>query len=189
MNECHGRIGCAERYARAAGNVVLVGFRGTGKSSVAELVAMATDRGVFHMDATISERAGSSIPEFVERRGWDAFWALESEVADEAAKTKNTVIDTGGGVIRRDENMTSLKSTGSVFWLTAHATTIKERIRDETHRPSLTGRKSFLDEVDEILEAREPVYARYADYIIETDGRTLSEIANDIIHIVCGGIP
>ncbi|MCP4641487.1 MAG: shikimate kinase, partial [bacterium] len=66
-------------------NAVLIGFRGCGKSSIAELVAECTNRSVFRMDDAIGERAGCAIPDFVKEHGWDAFWELESEVAQEAA--------------------------------------------------------------------------------------------------------
>lgn len=170
-------------------NVILVGFRGTGKSSVAELVALATNRSVYHMDDAISSRAGCSIAEFVERYGWETFWKLEADVVAEVAERRGLVIDTGGGVVRHEEGMRRLKASGAVFWLTARPSTIKERIRQETERPSLTGRKSFLDEVEEVLEAREPLYSRYADHVVETDGRTLSEIAQEIIELMCAGQP
>lgn len=169
------------------GNVILIGYRGTGKSSVAELVAVSTDRQVLHMDDSIVERTGCSISAFVAAHGWARFRDLESEVVREAASMSNTVVDTGGGVILREENVEQLKSTGPVFWLRAHATTIKARIQESVDRPSLTGQKSFLDEVEEVLKLREPLYASYADYTVETDNRTLGEIAEDIINILCTG--
>jgi shikimate kinase len=167
-------------------NAVLIGFRGTGKSSIAELVALCTDRSVYRMDDEIVKRAGCAIPDFVKEHGWDAFWELESEVAQEAAALNDAVIDTGGGVVQRPDNVAQLKATGPVFWLTAHVDTIRERIKEETHRPSITGKKSFLDEVAEVLEARLPMYEDAADHIIETDGRTLGEIADEVVAILCG---
>ncbi|HOJ31949.1 MAG TPA: shikimate kinase [Candidatus Hydrogenedentes bacterium] len=168
-------------------NIILIGFRGTGKSSVAELVAMATNRDVFHMDSAIAELAKCPTAQFVKEKGWEAFWELEQRVAQEAAQKQNTVIDTGGGVIRHEDHMAALKKTGVVFWLTAQPSTIRERLSEFKDRPSITPHRSFLDEVEEVLEAREPFYAQYADHQIPTDNRTLGEIANDIIQIVCGG--
>ncbi len=167
-------------------NAILMGFRGTGKSSVAELVAMATNREAYHMDDVIVERAGRSIPELVEEKGWEAFRDIETAVAQEAAASSNLVIDTGGGVVLREENMTRLKASGTVFWLSAASDTIRSRIQDDTQRPSLTGMKSSTEEVDELLAERTPLYEQYADHVIHTDGRTLGEIASEIIDIVCG---
>jgi len=168
-------------------NVILIGFRGTGKSSVAELVAMATNRDVFHMDNAIAELAGCPTAQFVKEHGWEAFWELESRVAQEAANKTNTVVDTGGGVIRHPDHMETLKKTGIVVWLTATPNIIRDRLSVFSDRPSITPNRSFLEEVEEVLEAREPLYAQYADYKVPTDNRTLGEIANDIINIVCGG--
>ncbi len=167
-------------------NAIIIGFRGTGKSSVADLIAMCTNRTALHMDEEIVKRAGSPIPEIVRNYGWETFWDLESLVATEASMLRNAVIDTGGGVIRRHTNMEQLKATGRVFWLTAEIGTIKERLRDQTDRPSLTGKKSFLDEVEEVLQGRIPLYRMYADHEVRTDGRTVSEIANEVVHLLCG---
>ena len=166
-------------------NAVLIGFRGTGKSSIAELVALCTDRTVYATDEEIVRRAGCSIPEFVHGHGWDAFRELESEVAAEAGALDNAVIDTGGGVIQRANNVAALKAHGVVFWLVAQVDTIQDRIKDDSHRLSLSGEKSYIDEVAEVLEARLPLYAEAADHIVETDGRTLGEIADEIVQILC----
>jgi shikimate kinase len=153
---------------------------------VAELVALCTNRAVFRTDDAVVERAGCSIPEFVEQHGWDAFWDLESAVVAEASRLRDVVIDTGGGVVRRPRNMALLKESGQVFWLTAHADTIKDRIKEDGGRPSLTGERSLLEEVADVLEARLPLYQEHADHVIETDGRTLGEIADEIVRILCG---
>jgi shikimate kinase len=167
-------------------NAILIGFRGTGKSSIAELIALCTNRTLFRMDEEIVKRAGRPVAEIVRTYGWETFWDLESLVATEASMLRNAVIDTGGGVIRRDVNMEQLRATGKVFWLTADVATIKERLQDQHDRPSLTGNRSFLDEVEEVLEGRLPLYRKWADYIVHTDGRQLGEIADEIVHELCG---
>ena len=166
-------------------NIVLIGFLGGGKSSIAELVALCTNRTVFRVDDEVERRAGYSISEIVKRYGWERFWELESQVCAEAAAMKDTVIDAGGGVVQRPENVAALKASGTFFWLTAEADTIKERIQHDGGRPSITGKKSFIEEVEEILEARLPLYEAAADHVIQTDNRTLGEIADQIVEIAC----
>ena len=166
-------------------NIVLIGFRGVGKSSIAELVTMCTDRTVFRVDDEVEKRAGYPISEIVSRYGWARFWELESAICAEAAALKDTVIDAGGGVVQRPENVALLKTNGTFFWLTAEADTIKERIQNDGGRPSITGKKSFIEEVEEVLEARLPLYEAAADYVIRTDNRTLGEIADEIVEIAC----
>lgn len=167
-------------------NLVLIGYRGTGKSSVAELVGVTLSMPVLHMDDEVVRLVGCSIPEFVEQHGWDAFADLETQVVTEAARKENTVIDSGGGVVRRSRNMAMLKQNGTIFWLTAGVETIKERIKNESEeRPPLTDAASPVEEVEEVLYARLPVYAEYADHIIETENRTLGEIAGEIVQLSC----
>lgn len=166
-------------------NIVLIGFRGVGKSSVAELVALSTNRSLLRIDDEVEKREGCSIAEIVQRQGWQRFWELETAVCAQAAAMTNTVIDTGGGVVQRPENVAALKTNGTFYWLTAEADTIKDRIKHDENRPSITGAKSFIEEVEEVLEARQPLYEAAADYVIPTDGRTLSEIAAEIVDIAC----
>ena len=122
------------------------------------------------------------------RYGWERFWELESAICAEAATLKDTVIDAGGGVVQRPENVALLKTNGAFFWLTAEVDTIKERIQNDGGRPSITGRKSFIEEVEEVLEARLPFYEAAADYVIRTDNRTLGEIADEIVEIACAAL-
>jgi shikimate kinase len=164
-------------------NVVLIGYRGTGKSAVARLVAQATGRDVFGMDHAIERRAGCPIVEFVAQRGWDAFRDLESEVARYAGTLDNAVIDSGGGAVLRAENVAALKAKGRMVWLQAGAEVIVQRLQDMTDRPSLTGTKSFLDEVSEVLAVREPVYRAVADMAVSTEGRTVEDIAREIASV------
>jgi shikimate kinase len=161
-------------------NVVLVGYRGTGKSAVARGVAKRLGLVVVGLDREIVARAKKSIPDIVKERGWPGFRDLEEEICREAATGDGRVIDCGGGVVEREANFTVLKSAGPVFWLTAEIGTIVARIQHGTERPSLTGQKSFTDEVAEVLVRRIPLYRRMADVEIPTDGRTIADIAADI---------
>jgi shikimate kinase len=166
-------------------NIVLIGFRGTGKSSIAELVGLRTNRKVFRVDDEVEKRAGLVISEIVQRYGWERFWELEAQVCAQAGAMRDMVIDAGGGVVQRPENVAALKTHGTFFWLTAQPRIIKDRIKHDERRPSITGKKSFLDEVEEVLEARLPLYEAAADHVIRTDGRSLAEIADEVIATAC----
>ena len=89
-------------------NIVLIGYRGTGKSVVGALLAERLKMPCIAMDARIVEKAGMSIPQIVEKYGWSAFRDIETEVACELAQLNNTIIDAGGGVTERPENMVSI---------------------------------------------------------------------------------
>jgi shikimate kinase len=162
-------------------NLVLIGYRGTGKTSVGKLLAERLGRQLVSTDAEVVRRATLSIPEIVKQFGWDRFRDLESDVCLELSGKDRLIIDTGGGIILRPRNVEALKTKGVLFWLTAAVRTITERIGGDTQRPSLTGAKSFTDEVEEVLRDREPLYKAAADHVIQTDGRSLAQVAEAIL--------
>jgi shikimate kinase len=161
-------------------NIVLIGYRGTGKSSVGKLLAERSGRTLISTDAEVVRRAGQSIPEIVTQHGWDHFRDLESEVCRDLAGKDQLIIDTGGGAILRQDNVDQLKSRGILFWLTAEVPTISRRIGGDTQRPSLTGAKSFVEEIEEVLRERTPKYRAAADHTIATDRKTVVEIADSV---------
>lgn len=162
-------------------NVVLIGYRGVGKSTVGRTLAVRLRRELISTDKEISKRAGRSISDIVAQHGWEYFRDLESEVCRELAVRDNLIIDTGGGAILRPQNVEALKRSGTVFWLTASVETITSRIGGDTQRPSLTGTKSFVEEIREVLEERTPKYAAVADHTIATDGRSADAVTNAIM--------
>ncbi|MGH7252120.1 MAG: shikimate kinase [Nitrospiraceae bacterium] len=162
-------------------NIVLIGYRGTGKTSVGQLLAERLGRQLISTDAEVIRRATLSISEIVRQFGWDRFRDLESDACLELSGKDRLIIDTGGGVILRQRNVDALKAKGVLVWLTASVRTITERIGGDTQRPSLTGAKSFTDEVEEVLREREPRYKAAADHVIQTDGRSLAQVAEAIL--------
>jgi len=164
-------------------NIVLIGYRGTGKSVVGKLVAERLQMKCIAMDARIIEKAGMTIPDIVAKHDWATFRDMESEVARELARLDNIIIDTGGGVIERPENIEALQTNAAIVWLKASAGVIVSRIKGGSQRPSLTGKKSFTAEVAEVLELRTPKYMRAAQYEIDTDGFTPAQVAERIIKI------
>jgi len=165
-------------------NIVLIGYRGTGKSTVGKILAERLGRELVSTDAEIIRRARLPVPDIVQRFGWDHFRDLESEVCRDLAGKDGLIIDTGGGAILRQQNVDSLKKNGVLIWLTADVRTITERIGGDTQRPSLTGAKSFTEEVKEVLRERQPKYKSAANHIIETDGRSVVEVAEAILVLV-----
>jgi shikimate kinase len=166
-------------------NIVLIGYRGTGKSVVGELLALHLGMPCIGMDAKIAARAGMSIPEIVERFGWTEFRDLESKMVLELSGLDNIIMDTGGGVIERPENIEALKKNSRIFWLQASVDTIVRRIQADTQRPALTTGKTFTEEVAEVLEQRISKYKSAAQYEIDTDALTPEQVAGKIIEIIC----
>ena len=162
-------------------NVVLIGYRGTGKSTVGKVVAARLGRPIVSTDKEIIRRAGSSIPDIVSAHGWDYFRDLESVVCKELGGRDNIVIDAGGGAILRQQNVDVFKRNGRLIWLTASVETIAARIGTDTRRPSLTGTKSHVEEIREVLSERVPKYQAAADVTVATDNRSIDEVATTIL--------
>jgi shikimate kinase len=164
-------------------NISLIGYRGTGKSTIGKILAERTGLELLSLDAMIVERAGMDVPAIVERFGWDRFRDLESEVLAEAVSGDNRVLDCGGGIILREDNRKKLQAAGPVIWLTASVSVIVARIRDSTQRPSLTG-QSFTAEVGQVLKDREPLYRETADHLINTEVMSPEAAAEEIVKLL-----
>jgi len=164
-------------------NIVLIGYRGTGKSTIARRVGAILNWTTVAMDAIIVQRAGTPINELVEKHGWPHFRDLEQALCEELAQGEHQVIDCGGGVVEREANRAVLRQAGTVVWLRAKPDTIISRIHSDDQRPSLTGTQSFTDEVIEVLTRRTPLYAALAHVQINVDVRSPEEIARQIIEL------
>ena len=165
-------------------NIVLIGYRGTGKSTAGRLLAARLGRALVSTDAEIVTRAKRTIPEIVAQEGWEYFRDLESDICRELASRDHLVIDTGGGAILRAQNVEALKKTGTLFWLTASFETIVKRIGGDDQRPSLTGTKSFVDEIQDVLRERTPKYQSAADHVIATDDRSIDQLVETLLTLV-----
>ena len=165
-------------------NIVLIGYRGTGKSVVGRIVAEKIGWACVGMDAEIVDRAGASIPEIVEKEGWSGFRDREARLALELAGRDNMVVDCGGGVIERPENMKALRARAVVFWLRASVKVIIKRIEGGAGRPALVEGKTFTEEIAEVLERRTPLYRASSHHEIDTDSLTPVEIADRIINLL-----
>ena len=161
-------------------NLVLIGYRGTGKSTIGKQLAAELDLQYVCLDDELAVRAGKSIPEIVEAFSWDYFRDLEEEVVKDYAGRDGQLLDTGGGVITREANTSRLRENGIVFLLTATVEDIVDRIGPDQGRPSLTGSKSFTDEVAEILREREPLYQQAANFTVDTSSYAPHEVAQQI---------
>lgn len=164
-------------------NIVLIGYRGTGKSHVGRLLAKRLCFPYVSVDKAIVSRAGLSIPEIVKQFGWPGFRDREALEVREISVWDSIIIDTGGGVIERHENVDALRENGCIIWLKATVQTIVARIESGSDRPALTEGKSFTDEVAEVLERRTPLYREAARYEIDTDGLEPEEIAERIVKL------
>lgn len=167
----------------ARDNVVLIGYRGTGKSEVGRILARRIGYSFVDTDALVEQRSGRSIAQIFEEGGERRFRELETAAVLEAAERFGCVIATGGGVVVREGNMDALKMHGKVVWLMAAPETIHRRIsRDASspsRRPNLT-ELGGLEEIRRVLSSRMKLYQQHAVVKLKTDGRTPRQVADDI---------
>ena len=153
---------------------------GTGKSSVGQMVAAHLRFTYLDTDRVIEARAGKTISQIFEREGEAAFREWERRIVGELALRDRTVISTGGGLPADAANLASLKTHALVVCLWASAEKIWERVRDQTHRPMLNDPDPPA-KIRELLAAREPYY-RQADVLVNTEMRSIREVAQQVIY-------
>ncbi|MBN2371157.1 MAG: shikimate kinase [Vicinamibacteria bacterium] len=161
-------------------NLVLIGYRGTGKSTIAALLSKRSRWPVVSLDRLIVETAGLDIPEIVARFGWPRFRELERAEVERSARRERHILDCGGGVVEDPRNVTSLSACGFCVLLTAGVASIAARIGGDSNRPSLSG-QSIVLEIEEKLKQRGPLYHAAADLVLATDHATPEEIVNAIL--------
>jgi shikimate kinase len=161
-------------------NIALIGFMGTGKTSVGRLVAEQLHFEYLDTDEVIQVSTGRSITEIFTKDGEPAFRALEEKVVEELASRAKTVIATGGGLPVNPNNLTSLKMHALVVSLWSSPEKIWERVRHQSHRPLLHDENPQA-KIRELLAIREPFY-KQADVLLNTDLRSLREVAQQVVY-------
>ena len=161
-------------------NIALIGFMGTGKSSVGRMIADQLRFTFLDTDELIESRAGISISAIFSDQGEIAFRKMEEAVVKELASRKRTVISTGGGVAATPGNLDSLREHALIVCLWASPETIWERVRGQSHRPLLR-EADPLAKIRELLAAREPFY-KQADVLLNTELRSVREVVQQVLH-------
>ena len=162
-------------------NIVLVGFMGTGKTSVGKRLAERLEMPMIDTDDIIVEDSGTDIPAIFAQYGEARFRDLESAAVCKAANLENHVISTGGGVVLRESNLDMLKRNGVVFCLTATTAEIWRRVGHGTYRPLLQA-PNPLEKIEQMLIERRPFYD-HADHQIPTTGLSIKAVTDKIVEI------
>src|SRR3989344_8408555 len=175
-------IGVKVEYVYENPNIVLIGMRGGGKSTVAKFLSEKLGKRLADLDEMVEREEGISIPEIIEKFGWEYFRDKESEVVRKVAKLKDTVISTGGGVIGRPENIAALKQRGILIFLSSSAEALAQRIDNDEGRPRLTEAATTLEEVESVLAERKKFYETVADDTIDDTKLSLDEKVEEVMH-------
>jgi shikimate kinase len=165
-------------------SVFLIGYRGSGKSTVARELAERLGFDWIDADDEIERRAGKSISEIFRDDGEPAFRALESDVVADLCELRHHVVALGGGAVMSEVNRTAIRLAGLVIWLKASVAALAERMAADTstqsRRPNLT-QAGGLSEIEVMLATREPIYRSCAAYEIDTEGKSPEAIVDEIV--------
>ncbi|MBS3058438.1 MAG: shikimate kinase [Candidatus Diapherotrites archaeon] len=166
-------------------NFFLIGYRGTGKTTLGKIVAEKLGRQFVDLDDLIMEMQGKKIPEIFAKEGEAAFRNYETQALKQACGQDNQIIACGGGIIIKEENIRLLKENGTVCLLKASEEKIFERIHGDKNRPALTNKNAF-DEIKHVLEQRKANYELAKDFEIDTSIESVQESAERIVGKVKG---
>jgi len=164
--------------------IVLVGYMGCGKSTVGKRLSEKTGMLLLDADKEIENKEKRTISEIFATEGEEYFRRLETEYLVTLKNSDmNFILSTGGGMPVREENRLLLKALGTVFYLKAGADTIYSHIKGDTTRPLLQC-DDPLAKIKSMLVSREPYYMDAADAVIETDGKNINAVINEINEIL-----
>lgn len=160
-------------------HIFLIGFMGTGKSTVAACIHEQYGMEVIEMDEMIAEHEGMSIPDIFSHYGEEYFREAETNLLCSLQKKQGCVVSCGGGAILRRQNVEIMKRSGHVVLLNAKPETILARVKDDENRPLLQGKKTIAS-IRELMDARSDKYIEAADVVIETDSKSATAICKEI---------
>jgi shikimate kinase len=165
-------------------SVALIGYRGTGKSTVAQQLARQLGWDGVDADVEVELRAGKSIAAIFADDGEEAFRDLESAVVEELCGRQRLVISLGGGAVLREKNRAAIGRCGAVVWLKASVDSILRRLSEDAataaRRPNLT-KAGGRTEIEQLLAARTPFYRGCATLEVDTEDKAPAEVADEIV--------
>ena len=165
-------------------NLVLIGYRATGKTTLARHLAQRLGWDWIDADVEIEDRAGKSIAQIFAEQGEPAFRDLEAEVIADLCSQPRLVVAAGGGAPLREESRRAMRKSGQVVWLTAMPETILARMTNDAttddRRPSLTNCPP-LEEITQLLCRREPIYRESAHLTVDTEGKSPEQLTDEVL--------
>ena len=162
-------------------NIALIGFMGTGKTAIGQVLATRLHRKLIEVDAVIKKIAGKTIPDIFKDNGEIYFRELEIKAIKKAAAGEKQVIACGGGVVLNTINIDRLRATGVVINLTASPEIILKRIAQDGDNRPLINVNWPPERIKELMKFRQPFYTRAADITINTSKLSIETVADKII--------
>jgi shikimate kinase len=165
-------------------NIVLIGMRGSGKSTIAQKLSDALQSKIAETDKIIENIFGKSVLQIVRNSGWKEFRRIESAVINVVSNFDQTIISTGGGVVLDSNNIKVLKSNGKIYWLKVSPEILIRRVGNDRKRPLLTDANNMAEDIQKIYRERFILYKNSANNIINSDGKTAEDITREILVIL-----
>ncbi|HEX5798034.1 MAG TPA: shikimate kinase [Candidatus Saccharimonadales bacterium] len=162
-------------------NILLIGMRGSGKSTIGKILAKELGMDFVDMDTLIELKQGLKVRDIVEKNGWAYFRELESKICAELAQLKNTVMASGGGVVINDKNMSGFDKNTLKILFVAEPSLLSKRIKGDSNRHGLTSQPTLLGELDEVWENRKEKYFKNTDFIFDTSKEAPELVVKNII--------
>ncbi len=162
-------------------NLILCGMMGVGKTTVGQSLSTLSQRKFVDTDGLIEEKYGKIADIFAEH-GEAYFRALETQTVKTLSEEDNLVLSVGGGLVLQAENTALLKKRGEIVYLRAKKETLVRRLQQDRTRPLLQG-VDLETRIEELTRARAHAYERAADYVVEVDGKSPAQIAEEILRL------
>lgn len=164
-----------------ANNIFLIGFSGSGKSSVGKKLAKHLNYNFLDTDRIIEKTTSLSIDETISTKGEKEFRSIETQVLSKIDFSQNNVISTGGGLPTEKDNIRIMKNNGSIIWLKASIDSIYDRLKNSKEIRPLIGNHIEKENIESLYNSRQSVY-NIADVSIDTDNKNLDEITKELIN-------
>ena len=162
-------------------NIILVGLMGSGKTTIGRGLSEKLSLDFFDSDHEIIDKTGVSIDHIFDVEGEKGFRARESDVIKKICVTPNVVLATGGGAVILKENRELIKRADAVVYLSSSVDQILRRTAKSKTRPLLENSNNRRKTITDILETRDSLYKEVASLIINTNGKKLNEVIDEII--------
>ena len=168
--------------------ISLIGYRGTGKTTIGSLLADRIGWSCIDSDVQIEQDMGMSIRQIFDVEGEDGFRNREADAIAKLTRLYKVVLSLGGGAVLREHNRKLIKTSGPVVWLTASPEELYRRISGDpasvTQRPNLTPAGGGLEEIKNVLASRLDLYKTCADLEVSTEGKLPGQIVDEIVKLI-----
>lgn len=162
-------------------NIVLIGFMGTGKSSVSRLISKKLNMELIDTDIYIERNENMSIEKIFEKKGEKYFRNLEKQSLEILSNKKNIILSTGGGIINNEKNIELIRKMGKVVWLKASTDTIIRNLEKSKIERPLLKVENKQQKIESLLKSRLDKYSRCSHFEIDTDGKNIDEVVSNIL--------